>query len=368
MDFEIDINEKIEEKYDNGFYIVAIYPYNFSWTYSNEVTDTKLNGFKFKNNLLMNIDETLYLKVEGNDIIFTDKKVEASEVTLETTKVSTNFRIRVGKNFIRHKHSKLYCEKDNHKLLFFKDSTWTFIHTDINPEHTFVIARYKEDINWTRYLPGKVIIYNKGPDDLDISNFRDNTEIRKVENVGREGHTYLYHIIENYDKLTERITFLQADPFDHSPHLIPLCCMDKDYEDVQSLSLWYYGDKKSFIPSKHVVANNCKIINGAKVALYRMNEIGFFLDYKDKFWYSLMQDYKEINPILDYYERCGLTHKYHKNFKMAIAALFSTKRENILRNKIEDYKAMIRELLAKNPQGGNEGYILERIWYDFFKN
>jgi hypothetical protein len=76
-----------------------------------------------------------------------------------------------------------------------------------------VVARYHEDVEWTKQFPN-VIIYNKGEELTDISN-----QIF-LRNVGREGHTYYKHICDNYDNLTDYTIFLQGNPFDHSPNII----------------------------------------------------------------------------------------------------------------------------------------------------
>lgn len=350
------------------FFIVATHPYNFSWTYSNATTNTELFHFKIKDNFITNLEESLYLKVVNKNIEFTPKKEEATRIALEKTKIATNFRIKVGKDYIRHKNYILYCESDNCSELFLKDSTWIFIDNKINPDHTFVIARYNEDINWTRYLQGKVIIYNKGKDDLDLKNFRDNVELKKLDNVGREGHTYLYHIIENYDTINDRVTFLQGDPFVHSPFLLELCCMVTDFDNVQTLSLWYKGGhRERYTPGKHIVYKHMKKMRGAPYASYTMDENGFFVDWKDGFWSKVCKSFGK-NPILDFYERCGLAKKFHTRFEMSIGALFSADKTSILKVTQEEYKTVIKELLSKDSQGGYEVYILERIWYDFFKN
>lgn len=76
-----------------------------------------------------------------------------------------------------------------------------------------IVSRYQEDVEWTNGVEN-VIVYNKGP----------TTPITRhpvivLPNVGREGHTYLYHIIQNYDRLADHTCFLQGHPFDHSPML-----------------------------------------------------------------------------------------------------------------------------------------------------
>jgi hypothetical protein len=79
-------------------------------------------------------------------------------------------------------------------------------------EQTVVIARYNEDIHWCLPFIGLVKVYNKGNDDLD---YIPPEQIVKCENLGREGGTYIKHIIDNYDNLSKFTVFLQGNPFDH---------------------------------------------------------------------------------------------------------------------------------------------------------
>ena len=76
-----------------------------------------------------------------------------------------------------------------------------------------VIARYKEDISWADGVTGAVI-YHKS-DTPCVSPH----PIVSLANVGREGHTYAYHILTHYDTLDDFTVFLQGYPFDHSPQL-----------------------------------------------------------------------------------------------------------------------------------------------------
>jgi hypothetical protein len=79
--------------------------------------------------------------------------------------------------------------------------------------YDIVVARYNESINWVDWLTPeqrtRVKVYNKGPDDLSYP------VTEKLPNIGREGHTYLWYIIQNYDRLPDYVIFIQADPFDH---------------------------------------------------------------------------------------------------------------------------------------------------------
>ena len=78
-----------------------------------------------------------------------------------------------------------------------------------------VISRYKEDISWADgFSHERVVIYHKS-DTPCVSPH----PVVSLLNVGREGHTYAYHILTHYDTLDDYTLFLQGYPFDHSPQL-----------------------------------------------------------------------------------------------------------------------------------------------------
>lgn len=78
-----------------------------------------------------------------------------------------------------------------------------------------VISRYKEDTTWTNGIDN-VLIYDKSGASY-VSPAVSPTI--SLPNVGREGHTYAYHILTQYDTLDDYTVFLQGYPFDHSPQL-----------------------------------------------------------------------------------------------------------------------------------------------------
>ena len=84
----------------------------------------------------------------------------------------------------------------------------------MNYKGDLVVSRYNEDVSWLSEIKDyNIFLYNKG-EKLDGS--------LELPNVGREGNTYLTHIINNYDNLGEWVFFTQGHPFDHV----------KDYKDV----------------------------------------------------------------------------------------------------------------------------------------
>lgn len=75
-----------------------------------------------------------------------------------------------------------------------------------------VIARYNEDVSWSKPYAHLRTIYNKGNDDLG----EEYQPIIKLPNVGTEIHTILEHIIRNYDNLANNTIFLQGNISDRS--------------------------------------------------------------------------------------------------------------------------------------------------------
>jgi hypothetical protein len=73
---------------------------------------------------------------------------------------------------------------------------------------TIIVSRYNEDLKWTLESPFnkfKYIVYNKGENyDFEKTNV---IKIVNIENIGKNDHTYLYHIITNYHILSNIVVF-----------------------------------------------------------------------------------------------------------------------------------------------------------------
>ena len=68
-----------------------------------------------------------------------------------------------------------------------------------------VVARYLEDLSWLNNIPPQI-----------TARVTDKSPNGNAPNVGREAHTYLHHICENYDVLPDLTVFAQGKPFDHA--------------------------------------------------------------------------------------------------------------------------------------------------------
>jgi hypothetical protein len=66
-----------------------------------------------------------------------------------------------------------------------------------------IVSRYNETLDWTLMEPFnqfKYTVYNKGNDELFEKTHV--TKIINLPNIGRNDHTYLYHIVTNYNNLS----------------------------------------------------------------------------------------------------------------------------------------------------------------------
>jgi hypothetical protein len=67
-----------------------------------------------------------------------------------------------------------------------------------------VVAKYKEDVNWVFRLGIPHTIYNKD------NECKDNSFVN-LPNIGREAHTYLYYLVNNYNNLQDYTFFSEGD-------------------------------------------------------------------------------------------------------------------------------------------------------------
>ena len=126
------------------------------------------------------------------------------------------FEMHYGTSFL---HSRNACNWHNNFVV--KDSNksdllykmLSDIIDDKNKNYLeLVVARYEEDLKWAKNYGDFTTVYNKGESEVEGS--------IKLKNIGREAHTYLYHIVNNYDNLADYTVFLQGDPaYPHSPRV-----------------------------------------------------------------------------------------------------------------------------------------------------
>ena len=148
-------------------------------------------------------------------------------------------------------------------------------HTEITPSllqqfHTdkpdLVIAYYNEDLSWVSNLAplvGHITIYNKDstktwPKNLETLP-QEKLSLHYLPNVGRDNHSFLTHIIQNYDHMPARTVFTVGNPtlparystLLHRILNIPFCWKQYPKEKISQYS--FYGT-----PFFHMVPHNNK--------------------------------------------------------------------------------------------------------------
>lgn len=151
-------------------------------------------------------------------------------------------------------------------------------------------------------------------------------KIIEMPNLGREGHTYAYHIIKNYNNLDDYTIFLQGDPFDHTPNL-------------------------NKILSK-LLNNNIDFLYknlSSKIWGCQLTKDQFRKDLKIKQVYSDLYNLKNPKNFL---------------FKFGAGAQFCVSKELIVKNNLLFYKKILNYLDKEcNPV---VGHVIERLWFIFF--
>ena len=130
-----------------------------------------------------------------------------------------------------------------------------------------VIAHYAYSLDWLigfrKYPNLNIIIYSKN--DSSPDKIHDIKVIKRL-NTGREGETYINHIIENYKDLNsdDYTLFCQDDPFEHQPNFIELLrfILDLDIKKIklpliQPLNSHAYQDvKKDMTNKKNIISGD----------------------------------------------------------------------------------------------------------------
>lgn len=188
-----------------------------------------------------------------------------------------------------------------------------------------VISRYKENIDWINNIKSNPIIKN-------IYLYNKFYELNiKLPNVGREAHTYLYHIVNNYNNLNDITIFLQGNPFPH-------CC--NLYSIIDNINNLQNG----ILSLNNIIVENEYSINRKHKTLHPH---GLFLAYFMDLLFGIKMD---INQTVN----------------VTYGAQFACTKQAILSRPREFYEFLLKFVSYEtNPI---EGYIFERLWLYIFNN
>jgi hypothetical protein len=215
---------------------------------------------------------------------------------------------------------------------------------DIN----IVVSRYSENLEWLKDEPFNkhtYIVYNKGDNDDYYKSDKFKEEI-KLKNVGRESHTYLSHIINNYDNKTfAKITvflpgsvelehkynrakqiFNEINAGNKDVDLFSCVLMDKPVRDVF----------KNFTIDKYLSSNNNNKINNDD-EIYKSN----------------------IRPFGKWYEKL-FNNINNENRCFTQNAMFAITKDTILKKPKSYYMNLIK--YVDRHHNHESGHYFERAW------
>jgi hypothetical protein len=240
-------------------------------------------------------------------------------------------------------------------LLFIIYISYTFYKKNIeNYENqnniTIVIARYKEDISYLlndEFKNYTIIIYNKG-DEITNQEIINKFNIVQLPNVGKCDHTYLHHIIENYDNLSNVTIFLPASFY------------FMDYKKNRGLKVI---EKASEINNTIFPVTN---IGGSVLEIDYVNN--FELDeWKTSFGNNQDKNanYKtKLSPIRPYGKWYEKHFPNNKCPYISYMGMFAISKNDIHKNQLEKYKTLISYMDDDvNPEAG---HFMERAWVSLF--
>jgi len=190
--------------------------------------------------------------------------------------------------------------------------------------HSIVVAKYKENVDWLgKYIDNyPIYLYDKSG---ETQNYNNSINVEYIKNVGRESHTYLHHIIKNYDNLSDYVIFTQAKHNDHIKKFDKLFKKGNGY-----FHLYYYP--KNF---------KLKNFHGTLTPVEGNLTFGqWFEKYIEK----------DFDPL---------------HFRMKFGAIFCVSKDNIL-SRPKSFYIELHNQLEKGGSNPELGHFFERSWYYIF--
>ncbi len=225
-----------------------------------------------------------------------------------------------------------------------------YIENFDNKKNTIIIARYKEDISYLlndEFKNYHIIIYNKG-DEITNQEIINKCKIIQLPNVGKCDHTYLHHIIENYENISNVTVFLPA-----SFYLM-------DYKKARGLKV-------------------IEKVNETNNTVFPVTNVGSSVletDYLNNFaldeWKTSFGNNQDSNT--NYKTKLSPERPYGKWYEkhfpnnkcpyVCYMGIFAISKKDIHKNPIEKYKTLISYVDDDlNPEAG---HFIERAWVSLF--
>jgi len=216
---------------------------------------------------------------------------------------------------------------------------------NISDNVKIVVSRYNENLNWIDEYPFnkfKYIVYNKG-----INNEFNKNNVQRIinlPNVGTCDHTYLYHVIENYNDLSEIIVFLPGS-------------IDIEYKKIKAKNVLLDIIKYQKAVFRGICVDNIKdVFYDFHLEKWRItHKDNLLINNNDQLQLSF------IRPFGVWFEHY---FKYDSHYNtpnwLTFWGIFSISRYDILQHSIERYATFLNNLsCGKQPE---EAHYTERSW------
>ena len=229
-----------------------------------------------------------------------------------------------------------------------------------------VISRFNENLDWLIIIKNiDILIYNKGEKNIDyIKNYLNNINIKckiiNLPNIGKEGQTYIKHILDNYKNLYDFTIFVQGFPFDHCPTIYSK--ITYFINNLKNIHFSFLNDKLLECDFLGKATQFCEV-GGYRylpmIDIYNKifnNKININIKKKNPYE---MEDLK--GPIFKFGP--GAQFIVSKNQINKKPKSFYKKINNIFENPMKEFNNI--KYTNINPL---EGYVIERLWKYIFED
>jgi hypothetical protein len=205
------------------------------------------------------------------------------------------------------------------------------------PTISGIVSRYSEDISWIEEMDFPITIYNKNEIPLHNS--------ITLKNIGRESHTYLSHIVNNYPDFSDFTVFMQGSPFFH----LEEGCGPKELRDL------IHQNVTKNIPFKGLAWFRTKCDRFGRP--HQMNDP----QSKDK-WLGWGKDI----PVGETFKKLFQQEPPQQFIASAMTGNFIVRKDRILCRPLSFYLNAL-EIISNDPQDEfNTGHAFERLWQLIF--
>ena len=213
------------------------------------------------------------------------------------------------------------------------------------PSVDLVVARYEEDISWIKRIPenmySRLFIYNKGSDiELNFTKIIFNS----LPNYGRESHTYLKHVIDNYDNLGDITLFIPGSALHREDKRKRLMRIIDHLKNNRESIIIGYKDKNLINATYNFSIDSYTVTNEVNRKKNPESKLHPAEDRPLRKWFDKRFSGEAITCV-------------------SFTGIFAASRDDIRKRPVEFYKSLLDEHSHSNPE---VVHYSERLWKNIF--